>query len=88
MDAMLQRFLYIWAPGNPDQRNAYAAERGLRANDLFWAVTQVILPMAEAKSRERTLLDTAVAACRWAYRGVQLDAVQSELFSTTQGVEG
>jgi hypothetical protein len=58
---MLQRLLHLWAAGNLDQLNTYAAERGLRANDLFWAVAQAILEMADAKSRERTLLEAVVA---------------------------
>jgi hypothetical protein len=58
---MLHRLLHLWAAGNLDQLNTYAAERGLRANDLFWAVAQAILEMADAKSRERTLLEAVVA---------------------------
>ncbi|HSN78190.1 MAG TPA: hypothetical protein VL334_24210 [Anaerolineae bacterium] len=60
MDAKLQRFLHLWAAGNLDQLNSYAAERGLRANDLFWAMAQAILEMAEVNSRERTLLEAVV----------------------------
>lgn len=53
--------MHLWVAGNLDQLNVYATERGLRANDLFWAAAQAILEMADAKSRERTLLEAVVA---------------------------
>lgn len=58
---MVQRLMHLWSAGQLDQLNQYAAERGLKQNDLFWAVTQAILEMAEASSRERTLLEAIVA---------------------------
>lgn len=58
---MLHRLMHLWAAGSLDKLNGYAAERGLRQNDLFWAVAQAILEMADAKSRERTLLEALVA---------------------------
>ena len=67
-----------WAAGNLDQLNAYAAERGQRANDLFWAVAQAILEMAAAKSRERTLLEAVVA---WGRGGATLAAPRQETLS-------
>lgn len=58
---MLHKLMHLWAAGNLDALNAYADQNGLRQNDLFWAVAQAILEMAEAKSRERTLLEAIVA---------------------------
>ncbi len=58
---MLHRLLHLWVAGNLDTLNTYAAERGLRHNDLFWAVSQAVLEMAAVKSRERTLLEAVVA---------------------------
>ena len=58
---MLHRLLHLWAVGNLDALNTYAAEKGLRHNDLFWAVAQAVLEMATVKSRERTLLEAVVA---------------------------
>lgn len=58
---MLHRLMRLWAAGNLDTLNGYAAEKGLRQNDLFWAVAQAILEMAPAQSRERTLLEALVA---------------------------
>ncbi len=58
---MLHRLMHLWAAGNLDALNTYAAEKGLRHNDLFWAVAQAVLEMAAVKSRERTLLEAVVA---------------------------
>jgi adenine-specific DNA methylase len=58
---MLHRLMHLWAAGNLDTLNTYAAEKGLRHNDLFWAVAQAVLEMAAVKSRERTLLEAVVA---------------------------
>lgn len=58
---MLHRLMHLWAAGNLDGVNAYADQNGLRQNELFWAVAQAILEMADAKSRERTLLEAIVA---------------------------
>lgn len=57
----LHRMVHLWHNGSLDQLNSYAAEKGLRQNDLFWAVAQAILEMAPAQSRERTLLEAIVA---------------------------
>jgi adenine-specific DNA methylase len=57
----LHHLMYLWAAGNLDRFNQYVAEHGLRQNELFWAVAQAILEMAEQKSRERTLLEAIVA---------------------------
>jgi hypothetical protein len=54
-------YMQLWAAGNLDQLNAYAAERGLSANDIFCAKAQAILEMAGAMSRERTLLEAVEA---------------------------
>jgi hypothetical protein len=53
--------MHLWGAGNLDALNDYAAEKGLRHNDLFWEVAQAILEMAAPKSRERTLLEAVVA---------------------------
>ncbi|MGA9348042.1 MAG: DUF1156 domain-containing protein [Anaerolineae bacterium] len=58
---MLHRLMHLWTAGNLDALNTYAAEKGLRHNDLFWAVAQAVLEMAAVKSRERTLLEAVVA---------------------------
>ena len=57
----LHRMMRLWAAGNVDDLNTYAAARGLRQNDLFWEIAQAVLEMAPAKSRERTLLEAVVA---------------------------
>lgn len=58
---MLHRLMRLWAAGNLDALNTYAAAKGLRQNELFWAVAQAILEMAPAKSRERALLEALVS---------------------------
>jgi putative DNA methylase len=58
---MLHRVMHLWSTGNLDRLNSYAAEKGLRQNELFWAVAQAVLEMAEPKSRERSLLEAVVA---------------------------
>ena len=57
----LHRMVHLWHNGSLDQLNSYAAEKGLRQNELFWAVAQAILEMAPAHSRERKLLEAIVA---------------------------
>jgi len=58
---VLHRMMWLWAAGQLDGLNTYAAEKGIRRNDLFWAVAQAVLEMAAPKSRERTLLEALVA---------------------------
>jgi len=58
---MLHRLMRLWAAGNLDELNNYAAERGVRQNELFWSVAQAILEMAHAGERERSLLEALVA---------------------------
>jgi len=58
---MLHRLLWLWASGDTDKLRAYAQDRGLAQNDLFWEIAQAVLEMAPAKSRERTLLEAVVA---------------------------
>jgi len=58
---VLHRLMHLWAAGNLDALNDYATEKGLPHNDLFWAVAQAVLEMADPKSRERTLLEAVVA---------------------------
>ncbi|MEW5957006.1 MAG: hypothetical protein AB1801_04735, partial [Chloroflexota bacterium] len=71
---MLHKLMQLWAAGNLDALNAYADQNGLRQNELFWAVAQAILEMAEPKSRERTLLEAIVA---WG-RGRPMEEVKPE----------
>ena len=52
--------MHLWAAGQLDAVNDYAAEKGLRQNDLFWAVAQAVLEMAASESKERTLLEALV----------------------------
>ncbi len=58
---MLHRLTWLWASGETDKLHAYSDDNGLGQNELFWAVAQAILEMAEPKSRERTLLEALVA---------------------------
>jgi len=82
---MLHRLLWLWASGDTAKLRAYTADHGLSrtvsggGNDLFWAVAQAILEMAEPKSRERALLEAVVA---WG-RGSEPDdkAIQEKLFN-------
>ncbi len=57
----LHRMMHLWSAGQLDALNAYAVEKGLHQNDLFWAVAQAVLEMAAPQSRERTLLEALVA---------------------------
>lgn len=58
---VLHRLVWLWASGDTGKLRAYAEDRGLAHNDLFWAVAQAVLEMAAPKSRERTLLEAVVA---------------------------
>ena len=58
---MLHRLVWLWASGDMGKLRAYAEDRGLAHNDLFWTVAQAVLEMAAPKSRERTLLEAVVA---------------------------
>lgn len=58
---MLHRLLWLWAAGDNARLRAYVSDHGLGQNDLFWAVAQAVLEMAEPKSRERQLLEAVVA---------------------------
>lgn len=58
---MLRQPVGLWTAGNLDAVSTYAAEKGLRQNELFWAVAQAVLEIAAPKSRERTLLEALVA---------------------------
>ena len=55
------RLMRLWAAGDTAALNAYMAARGLRDNDLFWAVAQAVLEMARPGGRERSLLEAVVA---------------------------
>ncbi len=57
----LHRLMHLWEAGDLDHLNAYVTEKGLRENELFWAVAQAILEMAKPGSRERTLIEALVA---------------------------
>ena len=65
--------MHLWSAGNLDALNVYAAAKGPRHNDLFWAVAQAVLEMAAPKSRERTLLEAVVA-----WGGKEAPMVQQE----------
>jgi adenine-specific DNA methylase len=58
---MLHRLVWLWSSGDTGKLRAYAEDRGLAQNDLFWEISQAVLEMAPAKSRERTLLEAVVA---------------------------
>lgn len=74
---VLHRLMHLWGAGNLDALNDYAAEKGLRHNDLFWEVAQAVLEMADPKSRERTLLEAVVAWGRGKVPGAE--PVQDQL---------
>jgi hypothetical protein len=63
--------MHLWSAGQLDAVNSYVAEKGLRQNDLFWAVAQAVLEMAAPKSKEQTLLEVLVP---WG-RGKTLDQI-------------
>lgn len=77
---MLHKLLHLWAAGNLDALNTYADQHGLRQNELFWAMAQAILEMAEPKSRERTLLEAIVAWGRG--KTVESGPVQASFLTT------
>lgn len=58
---MLHCLLGLWSAGDTAGLRAYLTDHGLAQNDLFWAVAQAILEMAEPKDRERMLLEAVVA---------------------------
>lgn len=58
---MLHRLIWLWASGETAKLRAYSDDHGIGQNELFWAVAQAILEMAEPKSRERQLLEALVA---------------------------
>jgi putative DNA methylase len=58
---MLHRLTWLWASGETAKLRAYSDDHGIGRNELFWAVAQAILEMAETKSRERQLLEALVA---------------------------
>ena len=61
---VLHRLMHLWAAGDLDVLNTYVGEKGLRDNELFWAVGQAVLEMSKPQSRERTLLEALVASGR------------------------
>lgn len=71
---MLHRLTWLWAGGETAKLRAYSDNHGLGQNELFWAVAQAILEMAEPKSRERTLLEAIVA---WG-RGGKVESKSAE----------
>ena len=50
-----------WAEGRPADARAYLDRTALTENESFWAVAQSVLEMADAKSRERSVLEALVA---------------------------
>lgn len=75
---MLHRLLWLWSSGDTTKMRTYVRDHGLEQNDLFWAVAQAILEMAEPKSRERQLLEAIVA---WGRNGKKVSEVkQDQLF--------
>jgi putative DNA methylase len=58
---MLHRLMRLWQAGDTEKLTAYVQQHGLSQNDLFWAVAQAILEMADPKTRERALLEALVA---------------------------
>jgi putative DNA methylase len=58
---MLHRLMRLWQAGDTERLTAYVQQHGLSQNDLFWAVAQAVLEMADSKTKERTLLEALVA---------------------------
>jgi adenine-specific DNA methylase len=58
---MLHRLMRLWQAGDTEKLTAYVQQHGLSQNDLFWAVAQAILEMADPKTKERALLEALVA---------------------------
>lgn len=75
---MAHRLMWLWASGDTNKLRVYADEKGLRQNDLFWAVAQAILEMAAPQSRERSLLEAIVA---WGRGKVTTTPQQESLFA-------
>lgn len=71
---MLHRLIHLWFAGDLNTLNVYVGEKGLRQNELFWAMAQAVLEMASSQSRERTLLEAIVA---WG-RGVSISTKTKE----------
>jgi hypothetical protein len=71
---ILHRLMALWSAGDTTALNAYAASKGLRQNELFWAMAQAILEMAPVGSKERTTLEAVVA---WG-RGRAVGSQQAE----------
>jgi hypothetical protein len=76
---MLHHLMQGWSSGQLDALADYVAEHGLRQNELFWAVAQAVIEMAEPQSKERTLLEALVAWGRG--RAPTTSGVQAELLS-------
>ena len=57
----LHRLMHLWEAGDLNHLNTYVTEKGLRENELLWAVAQAVLEMAKPGSRERTLIEALVA---------------------------
>jgi hypothetical protein len=76
---MLHRLLWLWASGDTAKLRAYVNDHGLGQNDLFWAVAQAVLEMAEPKSRERQLLEAVVAWGRGKQPEIQIGQARMEL---------
>ena len=74
---VLHRLMSLWSAGQLDAVNGYVAEKGLRQNDLFWAMAQAVLEMALPKSKERTLLEALVAWGRG--KKPEPEAIQEQL---------
>ncbi len=74
---MLHRLMWLWAGGEIVKFRTYVEDRGLAQNDLFWAVAQAILEMAQPKSKERSLLEAIVAWGRG--KAPESGPVQAEL---------
>jgi putative DNA methylase len=58
---MLHRLMRLWQAGDTEKLNDYVQQYGLNQNELFWAVAQAILEMADPKTKERTLIEALVA---------------------------
>jgi putative DNA methylase len=75
---MLHRLMRLWQAGDTEQLNDYVQQYGLNQNELFWAVAQAILEMADPKTKERTLIEALVAWGRGGKPG-EVKAVQDQL---------
>jgi len=81
---MLHRLMRLWQAGDTEKLTTYIQQHGLSQNELFWAVAQAVLEMADPKTKERTLLEALVA---WGRGKRQPQAIQASFQTEIPGAE-